>query len=150
MKVKMQGAEHIAAFFTPFSADSLLAGVSPADVHNRDPRDLPLVAGGVTTYGDGVLASSGNIVFFQLPPFQVSGTIGMVPAAMNLRRTFGRTSFALSRLLGNFGVSAATPLLERFGHPVGGTNEQSTGRWLDGLYLTKPTEWDDPYRFFGW
>ena len=20
----------------------------------------------------------------------------------------------------------------------------------DGLYLTRPTEWDDPYRFFGW
>ena len=24
------------------------------------------------------------------------------------------------------------------------------GRWLDGLYLDVPEEWDDPYRFFRW
>jgi hypothetical protein len=24
------------------------------------------------------------------------------------------------------------------------------GRWLQGLYLDKPEEWDDPYRFFRW
>jgi hypothetical protein len=24
------------------------------------------------------------------------------------------------------------------------------GRWLDGLYLDTPEEWDDPYRFFRW
>ena len=23
-------------------------------------------------------------------------------------------------------------------------------RWLDGLYLDQPEEWDDPYRFFRW
>ena len=23
-------------------------------------------------------------------------------------------------------------------------------RWLEGLYLDTPEEWDDPYRFFGW
>ena len=23
-------------------------------------------------------------------------------------------------------------------------------RWLDGLYLDAPEEWDDPYRFFRW
>ncbi len=28
--------------------------------------------------------------------------------------------------------------------------DPTVGRWLDGLYLTKPVEWDDPYRFFGW
>ena len=28
--------------------------------------------------------------------------------------------------------------------------DPSVGRWLEGLYLTRPTEWDDPYRFFGW
>jgi hypothetical protein len=28
--------------------------------------------------------------------------------------------------------------------------DPTVGRWLEGLYLTKPTEWDDPYRFFGW
>ncbi len=24
------------------------------------------------------------------------------------------------------------------------------GRWLEGLYLDVPEEWDDPYRFFRW
>ncbi len=28
--------------------------------------------------------------------------------------------------------------------------DPTAGRWLDGLYLTRPIEWDDPYRFFGW
>jgi hypothetical protein len=37
------------------------------------------------------------------------------PEYFNLRRTFGRTSFAVSRRLGNLGVSSSTPLLERFG-----------------------------------
>jgi len=26
----------------------------------------------------------------------------------------------------------------------------SQGRWLAGLYLDEPEEWDDPYRFFRW
>ena len=154
VKVTMQSAEHIASSFAPFSADSPLAGVAPADVHNRDPRNLPLVTGGASPFGDGVLAAAGNVVFCQLPPFQVSKTMGAMnspahhgPEPFNLRRTFVRTSFAVSRILGNLGVSGRTPLLERFGDPVGGS---TPGRWLDGLYLTKPTEWDDPYRFFGW
>jgi hypothetical protein len=119
----MQSAEHIAACFPPFSAHSLLAGVAPADVHNRDPRKLPLVTGGATAYGDGVLAATGNVVFCQLPPFQVSSNHG--PEQFNLRRTFGRTSFAVSRLLGNLGVSGSTPLLERFGDPVGAAKGSS-------------------------
>ena len=72
------------------------------------------------------------------------------PDKFNQRRTFERTSFALSRLLGNFGVSGSTPLLERFGGPVKSGHDAAVGRWLEGLYLTQPTEWDDPYRFFGW
>jgi hypothetical protein len=75
-QVTMQPAEHIAATFPPFSVQSLSAGVAPADVHNRDPRTLPLVSGGATAYGDGVLASTGNVVFCQLPPFQVSKVMG--------------------------------------------------------------------------
>jgi beta-galactosidase len=147
-KVTTEQAEHIAACFPPFAADSLLAGVAPADVHNRDPRKLPLVVGGATAYGDGVLASTGNVVFCQLPPFRVSQGRGAPgPEHFNLRRTFGRTSFALARLLGNLGVAAPTPLLERFSAPV---QNPTPGRWLDGLYLTQPTEWDDPYRFFRW
>ena len=41
-QVRMKKAEHIAAFFEPPAADSLLAGVGPADVHNRDPKKCPL------------------------------------------------------------------------------------------------------------
>ncbi len=75
-QVTMRPAEHIAAWFPPFSGQSLLAGVAPADVHNRDPRKLPLVVGGAEVYGDGVLAATGNVVFCQLPPFQVSKAMG--------------------------------------------------------------------------
>jgi len=42
-------------------------------------------------------------------------------------------------------------LLERFGRPSRGSLLGSKEeRWLVGLYLTRPTEWDDPYRFFRW
>jgi len=81
LQIAMQPAEHIAATFPPFGVQSLLAGVAPADVHNRDPRVLPLVRGGATAYGDGVLASAGNIVFCQLPPFQVSKAMGAMGSA---------------------------------------------------------------------
>jgi hypothetical protein len=120
-KVTMQRAEHIAAYFQPFSASSLLAGVAPADVHDRDPRALPLLTGGATPYGDGVLAAAGNVVFCQLAPWQFDQS----PQHFNQRRTFRRTSFAVSRLLANLGVSGATPLLERFGEPVGAANGPS-------------------------
>jgi beta-galactosidase len=143
--VTMQLAEHIATCFPPAGAHSLLAGIAPADVHNRDPRKLPLVVGGATVCGDGVLAATGNVVFCQLPPFQVSRTMGALSSVegtekgageseqsartsvepFNLRRTFARTSFAVSRLLGNLGVAGSTPLLERFGEPVGVSNGPS-------------------------
>jgi hypothetical protein len=140
--VTMQSAEHIAAFFAPFSADSLLAGVAPADVHNRDPRLLPLLAGGAIVHGDGVMAEIDKVVFCQIVPWRFDSS----PEKFNQRRTFERTSFAVSRLLGNLGVSGSTPLLEHFSQPAAGP----TNRWLEGLYLTEPTEWDDPYRFFRW
>ena len=75
-KVTMKKAEHISTFFEPFAADSLLAGVSPADVHNRDPRELPLVTSGALITGDGILAhaENANIVFCQLAPWQFEGS----------------------------------------------------------------------------
>ena len=143
-KVSMNQAEHINAYFEPPGANSLLAGVGPADVHNRDPRTTPLVSGGATTVGDGVLAvaSGDNVVFCQLAPwqFEYRNNFGR-------KRTFRRTSFLLTRLLGNLGVSGETPLLTRLSTPVG-SNEPS--RWLQGFYLDEPEEWDDPYRFFRW
>jgi hypothetical protein len=51
-------------------------------------------------------------------------------------------------LLANAGVSGPTPVLARFASPVApGAPEK---RYLDGLYIDKPEEWDDPYRFFCW
>jgi hypothetical protein len=81
-KVAMKKAEHIAAFFEPAGKDSLLAGVGPADVHNRAPRDIPLVTGGAAVVGNGVLAKAlqANVVFCQFPPYTVSRAEGAVPS----------------------------------------------------------------------
>jgi hypothetical protein len=140
----MTKAEHIAAYFEPFGADSLLSGVSPADVHNRDPRDLPLVSGGATAFGDGVLAKAqnANVVFCQLAPWQFDYS----GEKINVKRTFRKVSYLVTRLLGNMGAAERTPLLERLSSPVA-KGEQ---RWLKGLYLDAPEDWDDPYRFFRW
>jgi beta-galactosidase len=137
-------SEHISAHFDPFDRGSPFAGVSPADVHNRDPRTIPLVKTGAISIGDGVLARSerGNIVFCQLVPWQFQDT-----GNMNIKRTFRRASFLLSRLLGNMGIESTTPILERVHSPVAATSEK---RWLAGFYLEQPEEMDDPYRFFRW
>jgi hypothetical protein len=144
LKVSMKKAEHIAAYFEPFKAGSLLAGVSPADVHNRDPRELPLVSEGATAFGDGVLAKAENVnaVFSQLAPWQFDYS----GEKMNIKRTFRKVSFLTTRLLANMGAAGQTPLLGRVSSPVA----QGEKRWLDGLYLDVPEEWDDPYRFFRW
>jgi len=153
--VRMKRAEHIATFFEPSGPHSPLAGIGPADVHNRDPRELPLVAGGGTlpslrsggasALGDGILAQAGNghVVFCQLAPWQFEPK-----GPMNVKRTFRRAACLLSRLLGNMGVGGSTPLLARFRSPVDAARGEK--RWLEGLYLDIPEEWDDPYRFFRW
>jgi hypothetical protein len=145
LKVRMKEEEHIAAYFEPFGFNSLLAGVGPADVHSREPRKLPLVSAGVTIIGDGVLgrAENLNVVFCQLTPWQFDRK-----ELRNVKRTFRRTSYLASRLLANMGATGSTPLLERFGSPV--ETSRAEKRWLDGLYLDVPDEWDDPYRFFRW
>ena len=145
-RVSMKKAEHIAAFFEASGAGTLLAGIGPADVHNRDPRELPLVAGGARVVGDGVLAQAGNanVVFCQLAPWEFPYRI-----PQNSKRTFRRTSCLIARLLGNMGVGAPTPLVSRVSSPVSGQDAKA-GRWLEGLYLDRPEEWDDPYRFFRW
>jgi len=144
-QVKMKTAEHIATFFPAPGLASPLAGVSPADVHNRDPRELPLLTDGALILGDGVLAhaAQANVTFCQLVPWQFDGA-----KQANLKRTQRRASFLVSRLLGNRGVGGTTPLLERFHSPVNAAPAES--RWLDGFYLDQPEEWDYPYRFFRW
>lgn len=145
-RVETKQAEHIAAFFDPPGIGSVFAGIAPADVHNRDPRAVPLVVSGAETLGNGVLARSGGVVFFQFPPHILAD--GANSVTMNIKRTHRRTSFALSRLLGNLGVRPSTPLKGWFSMPVPAAPAQ--GRWLQGLYLDVPEEWDDPYRFFRW
>jgi hypothetical protein len=143
--IEMKKTEHIAAYFEPPGAKSLLVGVGPADVHNRDPRELSLVMAGATILGNGVVATAdrANVVFCQLVPWQFDPQ-----KQMNLKRTFRRASVLVNRLAANMGAAGSTPLLSRFRNPV----ETSTGeaRWREGLYLDTPEEWDDPYRFFRW
>ncbi len=144
LDVGMKRGEHIAACFEPFGVDSALAGVSPAEVHNRDPRELPLVSGGLTVIGNGVLAASedGSVVLCQLAPWQFDYS----GEKMNVKRTFRRVSCLVTRLLANMGAAGQTPLLDHLSRPVA----EGETRWLDGLYLDEPEEWDDPYRFFRW
>jgi hypothetical protein len=143
--VTLRTSEHIASFFEPPALGTSFAGVSPADVHNRDPRVIPLVTGGATILGDGVLAkaASAEVVLVQMAPWRFEGA-----NQANLRRTSRRVSFLLGRVLANLGVAGPTPLLERFGRPVAADPVEK--RWLDGFYLDQPEEWDDPYRFFRW
>jgi beta-galactosidase len=140
--VKTAKREHIAASFAPAANRSLLAGVSPADVYNRDPREAPLVSGGANVVGDGVLATveGTNVVLCQLAPWQFAK-----PATNNVRRTYRRVSFLLTRMLSNLGAASSTPLLDRMARGAGGE-----APYLEGLYVDRPEEWDDPYRFFRW
>jgi beta-galactosidase len=144
-RVAIKKGEHIAAYFEPPSMDSLFAGVGPADVHNRDPRELPLVTAGATVLGNGILARLNdlNVVFCQLVPWQFDPK-----KQMNLKRTFRRASCLVTRLAANLGAAGSTPLLDRFRRPVAVSRDEK--RWLEGLYLDVPEEWDYPYRFFRW
>jgi len=143
--VKMKETEHIAAYFEPSGLNSLTAGVGPADVYSSEPRQLPLISTGDTVVGDGVLArdESVNVVFCQLAPWQFD-----YRKQYNLKRTFRRTSYLITRLLANMGATGSTPVLERFSNGV--ESPQAEKRWLEGLYMEEPQEWDDPYRFFRW
>jgi beta-galactosidase len=144
-KASMKKHEHIAAYFEPPGMNSLMVGIGPADVHNRDPRDLSLISGGAQVIGDGILAKAenANIVFCQLVPWQFDPQ-----KQMNLKRTFRGAACLVTRLAANMGVSPSTPLLGRFHDPVAASKYER--RWLEGFYLDVPEEWDDPYRFFRW
>jgi hypothetical protein len=142
--VQMKKSEHISTFFEPPPMSSLLTGVGPADVHNRDPRELPLVTAGATAFGNGVLAeaSAPHMVFCQLVPWQFASQ------QPNLRKTFRRSSYAVTRILANMGVADSTAILTRLHQSVDPSSAQK--RWQAGLYVDQPEEWDDPYRFFRW
>ncbi|MBN1672989.1 MAG: hypothetical protein JXR37_18230 [Kiritimatiellae bacterium] len=141
--VRMKTAEHISASFEPANGGSLLVGVGPAETNSREPREMSLVSGGAAPVGDGVLATANgaNVVFCQIAPWQYD-----YANAYNLKRTFRTASVLIARLLGNMGVGGATPVLARLTRGSGDDRQP----WLTGLYLDKPEEMDDPYRFFGW
>jgi hypothetical protein len=133
----METREYINSRLQPAPFNSQFAGIASADVFSRDPRSLA-----VFKPNSGVLnvAPDGREILFQLAPWTFDKSV------MNTKRVFRHTSFALSRLLGNLGVHAQTPLLERFGSPV----KPGDQRWLHSFYLDTPVLEDDPYRFFGW
>jgi hypothetical protein len=142
--VTVKNAEHVSSFFEAPGASSPFAGICAANVHNRDPCPLPLVTAGMKTLGDGVLAQSadGSAVLDQMAPWEFRSP------QQNVRRTFRQSSIALARLLANAGIASATPLLDRIRQPLDPAKPER--RWLEGLYLDQPEEWDDPYRFFRW
>jgi hypothetical protein len=141
-KIFLKKTEHIATFFNPPGVNFPFAGIGPADVHNNDPRELPLISRGAQIISDGILSrtENANVVFCQMAPWQFAGE------QRQLKQPRRRASFTVSRLLATMGVAISTPLLDRFHQPV----DASEKRWLNGLYLDQPEEWDDPYRFFRW
>jgi hypothetical protein len=144
-RIGTKRGEHIAAYFEPRGVKSPFAGIGPADVHNRDPRQLPLLTSGANVLGNGVLAQgeNGHVVFCQLLPWQFDPK-----RAMNQKRTFRRAAALVTRLAANLGAAGSSPLLDRFRAPVDTARREQ--RWLAGLYLDTPEEWDDPYRYFRW
>ena len=147
-KVGLRRAEYVGAALDPAPARSPLAGLGPANVYNRSPRELPLVESGAAVVAGGVLALAPpgagrpNVVFCQLAPWQFDAA-----RDRNQKAARRRAAVLLGRLLANLGAAGATPLPDRFGKPPA-ADEQP--RWLRGLYPDVPEEWDDPYRFFRW
>ncbi|MDP6636034.1 MAG: carbohydrate binding domain-containing protein [Phycisphaerae bacterium] len=114
VNVATKRSEHLATFFPPPGAGSPMAGIGPADVHNRHPSRIDLVSGGAAIVGNGVLASAGdNVVFCQLAPWRYDHE-----KHYYMRRTFRRTACLVARLLGNLGVQGDSPLLARFSTPL--------------------------------
>ena len=148
-KISMKETEYINSYFEPLKINSPFAGIGPSDVLIRSPRQIPLIMDGGTIIGNGILAATKNetIIMTQLAPWHFNND-----KIFHWKMTYRRTSFLLARLLGNMGVRANTPLIERFSNPAGLNQNDLTiqAGWLNGLYLDQPEERDDPYRFFRW
>jgi hypothetical protein len=143
--IETRRREYISSVFDPPYRSSLLAGVGPADVMNRDPREIELVSGGAMPLGEGVVAVTpdANVVLCQLAPWEFD-----YQKYFNQKRTFRRVSCLVTRILGNMSVDMPTPLLERFSSPVATILGEK--RWRTGFYLDQAEEFDDPYRYFQW
>ena len=141
IEVTLKEAEHISAYFEPPGKDSPFAGIGPADVYIRDPRPLPLAADGTEPLGDGVLARArdARVVFCALVPWEFDYDKPNGAAwtfdhkSHNVKYTFRRSSFALTRLLANMGVAAPTPILKRLQEPA--VDEESLQDLVDAAWL---------------
>jgi hypothetical protein len=140
-EVAMKKAEHISTLFAPPRRESLFAGIGPADVYIRDPRELPLAADGAEPLGNGVLAKvkGANAVLFALRPWEFDylkpngGAWTFDHKCHNVKWTFQRSSFALTRLLANLGVAAPAPVLKRIKEPA--VDEEWLQDLLDAPWL---------------
>ncbi len=131
LKVTMKKADYICGTYPMPAADSPWAGIAPADLFNRSPRELSLVSEGASAVGGGVLAKAegANLVFCQLVPWQFD-----YQKDGSLKWTFRRSSFALARLLSNMGAAAETPLLGNMQEPLpqrAMLNDVSDAVWLE-------------------
>ena len=147
-EVGMNEQEHMASFFEPLGNDSLLAGVGPADVHNRDPRELSLVSKGASVVGDGVLAvgENANVVWRSLIEYQYFS-----PDEEWRQFTFLAQSKDTADTKTRFQVWHGNASTVWFADMrIVPCEPPTQGRWLTGLYLDTPTEMHDPYRFFRW
>jgi hypothetical protein len=142
-KVAMKTAEHMAAYFPAQDENSLFAGINPAGVLSREPRQLPLLVADadVEVLGDGVLAraKNANVVFCQMVPWTYD-----LKDMHNLKTSYRHSTDLVNRLLGNMGVRGTTTLLARFASPA------AKNAVPKELYVDTPVEADDPYRAFGW
>jgi hypothetical protein len=137
-KVSIKNKEHMSTYFPQPDEKSLFAGISPAGVHSREPRQLPLLNADaeVEVLGNGILAKAknSNVVFCQMVPWTYD-----IKDMHNLKTSYRHSSVLVNRLLGNMGVRGKTTLLSQFA--AAGKGE---------LYVDKPVEADDPYRSYGW
>ena len=149
MKVATRSEEHIASYFEPFGVESLLAGVGPADVHNPAPRKLPLLSGDAAI-GNGVLgkAKGANVVLLSTSALRRRHVAGLATQPQANLSPHEFPADATARQHGSRRHHSAAGSLRDTGCRPRCMNAE--GRWLEGLYLDVPEEWDDPYRFFRW
>ncbi|MGD0090355.1 MAG: hypothetical protein ABSE73_10595 [Planctomycetota bacterium] len=142
-KVAMKKDEHFAAYFPAQEGKSLFAGINPAGLHSREPRQLALLSADaeVEILGNGILAKAknANVVFCQMIPWTYD-----IQDRHNLKTCYRHSTELVNRLLANMGVRGTTTLLSRFASPA---DKNAAPR---ELYVDTPVEGDDPYRQYSW
>jgi hypothetical protein len=106
--------------------DAAFRGLSNAETHFRDFRDLALLSGVPTADRQGLLAETdlgkGKVAFCQVAPWMFD------PARYpHDRTTYRRTAFMLGRILSNLGAPMETPLLSNWNTPAMVTPDLTAG-----------------------